>query len=176
MSSQTFSIYFFFIETDSNLIFNINLIQSSNSFSRCIFHCSGHDKGLQLPWCIFHLQFDNNSCFLPYFVVRVWPYFYSSMKLGSFLWCIFQASNIPFLQKMHIPFSNFHILPMPAMLHWSPSCLQFVWYSLLEIINYAISEQGQGQQFHWPAVSQGFMLFISNLFSVRSMFIISNHY
>ena len=53
----------------------------------------------------------------------VWPYFYSSMKLGSFLWCIFQASNIPFLQKMHIPFSNFHILPMPAMLHWSPSCL-----------------------------------------------------
>ena len=97
------------------------------------------------------------------------------MKLGSFLWCIFQASNIPFLQKMHIPFSNFHILPI-AMLYWSSSCLQFVWYSLLEIINYAISEQGQGQQFHWPAVSQGFMLFISNLLSVWSMFIISNHY
>ena len=60
------SIYFFFIETDSNLIFNINLIQSSNSFSWCIFHCSGHDKVFQLPWRVFYLQFDNNSCFLPY--------------------------------------------------------------------------------------------------------------
>ena len=34
---------------------------TSSSYSWCIFHRSGHDKGLQLPWCIIHLQFGSNS-------------------------------------------------------------------------------------------------------------------